>query len=179
MTDERMMKAALATIDQKNTVEAVEAPQSGVVLTAEAALYTAILGMAALLRLWNLTASPLSAREAAQAIAAFNGTPLPAGGSPLLFGINQALFGLFGTTVNDAGVRLVAAVIGTIMVLLPFLFRSAIGRYGALAAALMLAISPTMVAPLDRSMGRSSWRLVPWPRSVLGCAISLRRSGPI
>jgi hypothetical protein len=32
------------------------------------------------------------------------------------------------------------------MVLLPFLFRSAVGRYGALAAALMLAISPTLVA---------------------------------
>jgi predicted membrane-bound mannosyltransferase len=32
------------------------------------------------------------------------------------------------------------------MVLLPFLFRSVIGRYGALAAALLLAVSPTMVA---------------------------------
>ena len=102
--------------------------------------------MAAVLRLWNLEASPLSAREAAQAVAAFNGAPIPAGGSPLLFGINQLLFGLFGTTVNDSGVRLAAALIGTIMVLLPILFRSHIGRYGALAAALMLAISPTLVA---------------------------------
>jgi hypothetical protein len=108
MTDERTMKAAVTTIDQKNTVEAVEAPQSGVVLTAEAALYTAILGMAALLRLWNLTASPLSAREAAQAIAAFNGAPLPAGGIQSC-SASTALFGLFGTTVNDDGVRLIAA----------------------------------------------------------------------
>src|SRR5512137_759420 len=115
-------------------------------ITLEVLLYAAITGVAAVLRLWNLEASPLSAREAAQAVAAFNGAPLPAGGSPLLFGVNQLLFGLFGATVNDSGVRLAAALIGTIMVLLPYLFRSAIGRYGALAAALMLAISPTMVA---------------------------------
>ena len=145
MTDKRTMKAASTTIDQKNTIQTVEAPQTGVVITAEVVLYAAILGVAAVLRLWNLAASPLSTREAAQAVAAFNGAPMPAGGSPLLFGINQLLFGLFGTTVNDSGVRLAAALIGTIMVLLPFLFRSAIGRYGALAAALMLAISPTLV----------------------------------
>ncbi len=140
------MKAASTTIDQQNTIQTVEAPQTGAIVTTEAVLYAAILGVAAVLRLWNLAASPLSTREAAQAIAAFNGAPMPAGGSPLLFGINQLLFGIFGATVNDSGVRLAAALIGTIMVLLPFLFRSAIGRYGALAAALMLAISPTMVA---------------------------------
>ena len=114
-------------------------------VTLEALLYAAIIGVAALLRLWNLAAAPLTAREAAQALAAFNGTPMSAGGSPLLYGLNQVLFGLFSTTVNDAGVRLGAALIGTIMVALPALFRSYIGRYGALAAALMLALSPTLV----------------------------------
>src|SRR5512136_3234938 len=140
------MKAASTTINQENTTEGVEAPQASVVITAEVVLYAAILGVAAVLRLWNLDASPLSAREAAQAVAAFNGASMPAGGSPLLFGVNQLLFGVFGATVNDSGVRLAAALFGTIMVLLLCLFRSAIGRYGALAAALMLAISPTMVA---------------------------------
>jgi uncharacterized protein (TIGR03663 family) len=139
------MKTASVTIDKPTAV--VEVPQTGVVVfTAEVALYAAILGVAAVLRLWNLEASPLSTREAAQAMAAFNGVAMPTGGSPLLFGINQLLFGLFGATVNDSGVRLAAALIGTLMVLLPFLFRSAIGRYGALAAALMLALSPTLVA---------------------------------
>jgi uncharacterized protein (TIGR03663 family) len=141
-----MMKAASTTIGQKNTAELIEAPQKRVVITAEAALYAAIVGVAAVLRLWNLNASPLSVRDAAQAIAAFNGASMPAGGSPLLFSVNQLLFGLFGTTVNDGGVRLAAALIGTIMVLLPILFRSAIGRYGALGAALLLALSPTLVA---------------------------------
>ncbi len=117
-----------------------------VVVTLEMTLYVAIFGVAAVLRLWNLGASPLSTREAAQAVAALNGMPLPAGGSPLLFGIHQLFFALFGSTVDDGGVRLVAALIGTIMVALPLLFRSALGRYGALAAALMLAVSPTLVA---------------------------------
>jgi uncharacterized protein (TIGR03663 family) len=142
----KMMKAASTTIDQDNTVAASEAPQAGVVITAEALLYAGILGLAAVLRLWNLDASPLAVREAAQAVAAFNGAPLPAGGSPLLFSVNQLLFGLFGATVNDSGVRLAAALIGTLLVLCPFLFRPVVGRYGALAAALMLAISPTLVA---------------------------------
>lgn len=140
------MKTASVTVDETTTTTAAEVPQTGVVITAEAALYAGILGVAAVLRLWNLEASPLSTREAAQAVAAFNGAAIPAGSSPLLFGINQLLFGLFGTTVNDSGVRWAAALIGTMMVLLPVLFRSAIGRYGALAAAVMLAISPTLVA---------------------------------
>lgn len=141
------MKAVSTTINPANSVEAVEAePRASVVVTAEMVMYAAILGVAAILRLWNLAASPLSAREAAQAIAAFDGVSMPPGGSPVLFGINQVLFGLFGATVTDGGVRLAAAVIGTIMVLLPFLFRSHIGRYGALGAALMLAVSPTLVA---------------------------------
>jgi hypothetical protein len=114
-------------------------------ITLEVLLYSVIVGVAAVLRLWNLQAAPLSTREAAQALAAFNGTPLPAGGSPLLYGLNQVFVGLFSTTVNDAGVRLGAALIGTLMVLLPVLFRLHIGRYGALAAALMLALSPTLV----------------------------------
>src|SRR5512143_3817376 len=141
-----MMKAASTTIHQTNTAEVVDTPQTGVVITAEVALYAAILGIAAVLRLWNLEASPLSTREAAQAVAAFHGLPMPTGGSPLLFGVNQLLFGLFGSTVNDGGVSLTAALIGMLLVALPLLFRSAIGRYGALAAALLLAISPTLVA---------------------------------
>src|SRR5512135_3334851 len=105
------MKAASTTASQNNTAEAVEAPPASVMITAEAVLYAGILGVAAVLRLWNLEASPLSVREAAQAVAAFNGASMPAGGSPVLFGLNQLLFGLFGTTVNESGVRLAAALI--------------------------------------------------------------------
>ena len=74
----------------------------GLAITTEAMLYTVIIGVAAVLRLWNLQAAPLTTREAAQALAAFNGSSLPAGGSPLLYGLNQVLFGLFSTMVNVA-----------------------------------------------------------------------------
>ncbi len=60
-------------------------------VTLEVLLYAAIIGVAAVLRLWNLAAAPLSTREAAQALAAFNGTPLPAGGSPLLYGLESGV----------------------------------------------------------------------------------------
>jgi hypothetical protein len=138
------MKATSTTIRQNSSADAT--PRTGLVISVEIMLYAAIVGVAAVLRLWNLAAAPLSTREAAQAIAAFDGVAMPAGGSPWLFAINQVLFGLFGATVTDGGVRLVAALIGTLMVVLPALFRSHIGRYGALGAALMLAVSPTLVA---------------------------------
>jgi predicted membrane-bound mannosyltransferase len=149
------MKATTVAVG-KTPVQVETVKPLGLSITAEAMLYAVIVGVAAVLRLWNLQAAPLTVREAAQALAAFNGLPLPAGGSPLLYGLNQVLVGLFSTTVNDAGVRLGAALIGTVMVLLPVLFRSHIGRYGVLAAALMLALSPTLVVAsrsLDGAIG--------------------------
>ena len=113
--------------------------------TLEALAYAAILSLAAILRLVNLAAAPLTTSEAGQALAAFNGTPLPLGGSPLLYAINQIVFGLTGTSLGDAGARIAPALIGTLAVLLPWLFRKSIGQWGALAASLALAISPTVV----------------------------------
>src|SRR5512147_1077162 len=111
------MKATAATAGKTSSSTEATRP-IGLSITTEALLYVIICGVAVVLRFWNLAAAPLTPREAAQALAAFNGTPLPAGGSPLLYGLNQVLVGLFSTTVNDAGVRLGAAIIGTVMVLL-------------------------------------------------------------
>lgn len=155
------MEATSVALEQTST-QVEETRPTAMTVTLEGWLYVAIIGVAAVLRMWNLSAAPLTLREAAQALAAFNGTPLPAGGSPLLYGLNQVLFGLLGATVNDAGVRLGAALIGTVMVLLPVLFRSYIGRYGALAAALMLALSPTLVLAsrsLDGAIGAATCAL--------------------
>ena len=119
--------------------------QVGERLTIEVLLYTSVLIGAAVLRLVNLAAAPLSTNEAGQALAAFSGTLAPAGSSPLLYSLNQILCGLFGSSVGDAGVRLGSALIGTVLVLLPVLWRKRIGRVGALVASTALAISPTMV----------------------------------
>jgi len=113
-------------------------------VTIEALAYAGLVLLAAVLRLINLSAAPLTTPEAGQALAAFNGTPLPLGGSPLLYALNQLVFGVTGTSLGDAGARLAAALIGTAAVLLPWLFRKSIGRLGALAASLALAISPTI-----------------------------------
>lgn len=114
-------------------------------VTIETLAYAGIVLLAAILRLVNLNAAPLTTSEAGQALAAFNGTPLPVGGSPLLYAINQLVFGLSGASLGDAGARLGAALPGILLVLLPWLYRKPLGRFGALAASLALAISPTGV----------------------------------
>jgi len=139
--------AAKAQIKVPEAAQPAAVPHPiGSVLTIEVALYAVIAVIGGALRLVNLAAAPLSTLEAQQALAAFQGATLPAGGSPLLYGVNQLLFGLFGSSVGDAGVRLGAALIGALLVLTPWLYRGALGRYGALAAAAMLAISPVVTA---------------------------------
>lgn len=126
----------------------IEAPRAEPLregVTIETLAYAAILILAAVYRLVHLSAAPLTAAEAGQALAAFNGTPLPLGGSPLLYAINQIVFGISGTSLGDAGARIASALIGTLAVLLPWLFRKWLGQWGALAASLALAISPTVV----------------------------------
>lgn len=109
----------------------------------ETLLYLAILGLAAFLRLYRLGLAPLSADEAAQALAAWRGALPPSGASPLLYAINAILFGLMGP--SDSLARLGAALFGTILVGLPALLRQRLGRSGALGAAFILAISPTAI----------------------------------
>ncbi|MBP7689341.1 MAG: glycosyltransferase family 39 protein [Thermoflexales bacterium] len=114
-------------------------------VTIETLAYAGLVLLAAFLRLAHLSAAPLTTAEASQALAAYNGTPLPLGGSPLLYALNQIVFGLSRTSLGDAGARVAAALLGSAAVLLPWLFRKSIGQWGALAASLALAISPTIV----------------------------------
>ena len=123
-------QAKIMTSPASPPVEAapIEVLRDGV--TIETLAYAAILVLAAVLRLINLSAAPLTTSEASQALAAFNGTPMPTGGSPLLYAINQLVFGITGTSLGDAGARLAAALMGTLAVLLPTLYRRSIGQLG-------------------------------------------------
>ncbi len=115
-------------------------------LTVEVAIYAA-LGLVALgLRLFVLGNNPLAAGEAQQALAAWhfvNGVPDVYTGSPLLFAANTVLFMLFGA--NDAWPRIVPALFGALLVLLPGLLRRDLGKVGALTASALLAFSPSLV----------------------------------
>ena len=110
------------------------------IVTVETALYAGVLAAALFLRLFHLGLTPLSEFEAGQALAALRGGVLPAGGSPLLHAFNSNLVAMF--SASDAIVRLLPALAGSLLVLAPALFRDALGRFGALGASIILAISP-------------------------------------
>jgi uncharacterized protein (TIGR03663 family) len=114
----------------------------------ERVAYGAIGLLAALLRFSQLGLRPLNEAEAEQALAALRfiqGTAqaAPAGTVPALFTANVSGFTLMGS--GDAIARWLPALAGVILALLPYGLRRRLGRGGALAAALLLAISPSAV----------------------------------
>jgi len=117
------------------------------VLTVEQLLYGAIFVLALLLRLAAVGRWPLLDQEAALALNAWRFAKGLAsnlrGHSPLLFHTNAVLFFLTGG--SDALARTVSVACGSALVLLPYGLRGYLGRVGALAAACMLAVSPSLV----------------------------------
>jgi uncharacterized protein (TIGR03663 family) len=116
-------------------------------LSVEAALWILVAVAALVLRLVRLDAAPLNAQEAREAMLAWRaatGQGVPEGSySPVLLALNTLLFALCGT--SDSLARLWPALLGSALVLAPWLLRQRIGRVGALAASLYLALSPTAI----------------------------------
>jgi uncharacterized protein (TIGR03663 family) len=115
-------------------------------LTAEVALYGVILCLALALRLAWLSTRIMDVPEAEQAWQAWqlaHGRAPVGDYSPLLLTGQAALFALFGA--SDVVARLLPALAGSAIVVLPYWLRSHLGRVGALVAALSLAVSPTLV----------------------------------
>lgn len=116
--------------------------------TVERAAYVAVGLMAAGLRFFQLGLRPLSEGEAVQALAAFRFTQgaaqaAPAGTIPALFASNVAGFSLLGA--SDITARLLPTLAGLLLALLPYWLRHRLGRGGALAASVLLALSPSAV----------------------------------
>ncbi len=114
----------------------------------ERAAYGAVGLLAAGLRWFQLGLRPLNEGEAVQALAALRfvrgaAQTAPAGTIPALFTGNIVGFSLLG--VSDITARLLPALAGLILVLLPYGLRHRLGRGGALAASLLLAVSPSAV----------------------------------
>jgi uncharacterized protein (TIGR03663 family) len=115
-------------------------------LTIEIALYGVVLALALALRLGGLQIRVMDVPEANQAWQAWqlvHGVEPEGVYSPLLLSGQALLFALFGG--GDVMARLWPALLGGAMALLPYLMRDRLGRVGALATALGIAVSPTLV----------------------------------
>jgi uncharacterized protein (TIGR03663 family) len=110
------------------------------------AAYIGIAALALGLRLAGLGAHPLSDAEASQALVAWRILHNQAVGgaghhySPLVATLNLIGFGLLGG--SDVVARLGPALLGSMLVLLPYGLRQHLGRSGGLAAAVLFALSP-------------------------------------
>ncbi len=103
-----------------------------------------LLGFA--MRLWDLGGKALHHDESLHAVYSwylYQGrgyTHDPMMHGPFLFEANALAYFLFGA--NDVTARLVPALFGTALIGMPWLLRHELGRWGAIAAAVLLTISP-------------------------------------
>ena len=112
----------------------------------EIALYVIIFGLALLTRFYDLGLRAMSHDESLHTLYSWNlyagkgyqHDPLMHG--PFLFHATALMYFLFGD--NDFTARIAPALLGSILVILPFWFRPWLGRIGGLSAAFMILISP-------------------------------------
>ncbi|CAN5609126.1 hypothetical protein BH23CHL2_BH23CHL2_08600 [soil metagenome] len=124
---------------------------TGIQLTFEALAYLAIGVIAALTRFWDLGSRAMNHDESLHTYYSwllYDGyhyihDPLMHG--PALFHLNALSYFLFGD--NDVSARVVPAMLGTLIVLMPALLRGPrlLGRWGALAASTILLFSPSIL----------------------------------
>jgi hypothetical protein len=131
-------------------------------VTLEVTLYLALFVLALVLRVAELDTIPLGDAEAHEALAAWRwihpeapGTA-PLATSPLMFLWNSLLMTLFGG--SELMARLSTAMLGTLLVMLPTLFRREIGRLAALIAAGLLVFSPVALTA-SRTMSPAIWSM--------------------
>ena len=129
-------------------------------------LWIGVILLATILRFWDLGAKPLHHDESMHAFFSLTFARNPASYQydPLLHGPFQfhaegfifmvilaaeRIFGVGGAAgnpwINDATARILPALFGVGIVVLPLGLRRQLGRIGALVAALLLAVSPTFV----------------------------------
>lgn len=114
----------------------------------EELIYAAVLLLGAAIRLTRLDAWPLlqgEAETAWQAWRLLQGAPgdVVGGYSPLMF--TSALWHFFALGANDATARLLPALLGSILPIMPYFLRKKLGRTGALVVSIFLAFSPHML----------------------------------
>src|SRR5579871_6286040 len=129
-------------------------------LSVEAWLYVGLVMLAAVLRFTDLGARALHHDESLHATYSwyfaqgrgYVHDPLMHG--PLLFHMTALVYLLFGS--SDATSRFAPALFGTALVLVPLLLRPWLGRVGALAGAVFIAFSPSLLY-YSRFIRNESW----------------------
>ena len=115
----------------------------------EFSIYGALLAIAGVMRLWDLGIRALHHDESLHAVYSWylyvgrGYQHLPLMHGPFQFHANSFTFFLFGD--SDYSSRLLYAIFGTVLVVLPFFLRKRLGQVGALLVATLLAFSPTML----------------------------------
>ncbi len=123
-------------------------------------LYAGVVAVGAWLRLARLDWPPLTDNEAIRALAAVAGTPKPSAFWPALPPTDPAYSSLTSVLLQAIGsrefvVRLIPAIAGIGVLLLPWLLRKRLGMAASLVAVCLLAVSPVMLAS-SRTAGGSS-----------------------
>ena len=118
-------------------------------LDSEKGLYALFIGLAILTRLWDLGARVMSHDETVHIQwswylfqgQGYSHTPLSHG--PFLFHVTALNYYLFGA--SDFSARLAVALLGVVLVALPYTFRHWLGRTGALVTSFLFLISPSLL----------------------------------
>jgi len=146
-------------------------PQWAAALTVENALYAAVFLLAVALRFGGLGAHPLNEAEAREALSVWRfvrGLPEAAQpASPAYFFFTAIHFLIFPP--GEWAARLAPALAGSLLVLLPWFFRDWLGRWGALVASGLLAVSSSLIAA-SRGADGTLLALLAW-----GLALALLR----
>jgi uncharacterized protein (TIGR03663 family) len=122
---------------------------AGLVAYRELLAYGALVVIGFVLRVWDVGSRAMHHDESLHAYYAwkfFVGqgySYLPLMHGPLQFVLVPVFYLVFGD--NETSARLLAVVLGTVMIALPYFLRSYLTRPGALLAALMITVSPSLV----------------------------------
>lgn len=119
-------------------------------LSWELSLYLLIVAAAAVLRFWQLAVRPIHYDEGIHVFYSWQLSMDPHGyqhnpmmHGPVLFLFNALIYAIFWPSNFTS--RVMPALFGTILVILPYFLRRELGKPGALVASLFLALSPTML----------------------------------
>lgn len=125
----------------------------------ETLAYLGLLVLALVLRVVSLGDVPLDDRSAAEALAALQdvrGNEQVVSHNPLMTFANQVAF--FIAAPSHTNARIPTALVGTLLVLGPLLWRQWMGKTAALLMAVLLAISPVALTA-SRMMGAVTWTM--------------------